>query len=97
MSFQDIAENVVQARKDAESWLHLIQTSTNNISTNHDYQCAMNGYLSGYKKGAVAGARALLELARSKSRTNTHLMSHLNDDTAVSLADLESYFAEEKK
>lgn len=50
MSFDDIAESIAQARKDAESWLHLIQTSTNNINTNHDCECALNGYLAGYKK-----------------------------------------------
>lgn len=50
MSFQDIAEQIVEAKKNAKEWLHLIQTSTNNISTKSDYQCALNGYLAGFAK-----------------------------------------------
>lgn len=52
MSFDDIATPIAQSRKDAKAWLHLMQTSTNNISTNRDFNCALNGYLAGYTTGA---------------------------------------------
>lgn len=63
---------------------------------NRGEQRGMFARMKGRKEGHIAGARALLEWARSKQIYGINIEGKTTPFGTVNLSDLEAYFAEEK-